>query len=167
MLADALLVIDMQNGVCFENDKIYNYENLIRLINLRIDEYYIQNKPIIFIRHIDENLVKNSSAWQIVSDLQSDKATLFIEKSFSSAFYQTDLKEKLEEYHIHSLEICGAETPFCVEATVQAAHCLGYKLFMKKGATSTNYHQYMSVENTIKHYEDIWGSKNRFLTLLE
>ena len=48
MLADALLIIDMQNAICFSDGKIYQYDNLIRLINQRIDEYHSHNKPIIF-----------------------------------------------------------------------------------------------------------------------
>ena len=166
MLADALLIIDMQNAVCFSDGKIYQYDNLIRLINQRIDEYHSHNKPIIFIQHENDILIKDSEAWQIVDDLAKKKGTLFVGKQYPSAFYHTELKSLLDKQNIQSLEICGAETPFCVEATIQAAHCLGYKLLMKKGATSTNYHEYMSVENTIKHYEDIWRF-GRFLTFLD
>ncbi|OOF60754.1 cysteine hydrolase family protein [Rodentibacter pneumotropicus] len=167
MLADALLIIDFQNGVCFGEKQIYNYDNVVKLINQRIDNYAYQNKPIIFVQHTDEFLTKNSDGWKIVSDLHTDKGKFFIEKSDSSAFYQTELDSLLKRENITSLEICGAETPFCVEATVQAAHNLGYKLYMKKGATTTNFQRYMTAENTIKHYEDIWGFNNYFLTLLD
>ncbi|MDG2942650.1 cysteine hydrolase family protein [Exercitatus varius] len=167
MSANALLVIDFQNGVCFGEEKIYNYENVVKLINQRIDNYTAQNKPIIFVQHTDESLRKNSHDWKIVSDLHVNKGTFFVEKKAPSAFYQTELDSLLKRENIASLEICGAETPFCIEATVQAAHNLGYKLYMKKGATTTNFQRYMTAENTVKHYEAIWGFNNHFLTLLD
>ncbi|MBN6066114.1 cysteine hydrolase [Aggregatibacter actinomycetemcomitans] len=167
MLADVLLVIDLQNGICFRNGKIYNYDNLIKLVNQRIDDYYAEDKPIIFVQHNADFLVKNTPEWEIVPDLKHDKGSFFVDKQFPSAFYQTNLKQYLDERHIKSIEICGAETPFCIESTIQAANNLGYKLYMKKGATTTNYDKYMTVENTVKHYEEIWGHGNFFLTFLE
>lgn len=165
ILADALLIIDMQNGVCFEKGKIYHYDYLVHLINTRIDKYYEQRKPVIFIRHESDTLPKNTEDWQIVDDLAQEKGTFFVDKQYSSAFYRTELKSLLDEQNIRSLEICGAETPFCVEASVQSAHLLGYQLFMKRGATSTNLQKYMTAEDTVKHYEDIWDK--RFLTFLD
>ena len=37
---------------------------------------------------------------------------------------------------------------------------------MKKGATTTNYDHDITAENTIKHYEEIWGYRNFFVTFL-
>ncbi|BFU59600.1 MULTISPECIES: isochorismatase family protein [Rodentibacter] len=167
MLADALLIIDMQNAVCFQQEKIYHFDELVTLINHRIDEYDKNHKPIIFVQHSDKNLLKNTKEWEIIDHLQKNKADYFIDKHFSSAFYQTELDNLLKQLNIENLEICGAETPFCIEATLQSAHLLGYKLQMKKGATTTNYTQFMTAENTIKHYETIWGYDPRFLTLFE
>lgn len=167
ILADALLIVDLQNGVCFENGKIYHYDQVIALVNRRIEAYYHANKPIIFVRHIDDELVCNSPAWEIVADLAVDKASFFIDKYYSSAFYQTDLNQKLQQLQVKSLEICGAQTPLCVDATVKTAHFLGYRLYMKKGATTTHFAFYMTAEETIKHYENVWGTNQRFLTLLD
>ena len=73
MVKSALIIIDLQNGVCKSDQVIFNYENLISKINRRIDYYRSQNFPIIFIQHEDNFLQKNSTAWQLVSDLHYKK----------------------------------------------------------------------------------------------
>lgn len=119
MLADALLIIDMQNAVCFAAGKIYHYDQLISLINQRINQYHQSNKPIIFVQHNDKHLIKGSDDWQIVPDLISSKGRFFVDKCYPSAFYQTELNALLTQHQIQNLEICGAETPFCIESTIQ------------------------------------------------
>lgn len=164
MLVDALLVIDLQNGICFQSGNIYHYDDLIKLVNQRIDDYANENKPIIFVQHnADDFLIKNTPDWEIVADLKRDKGSFFIEKQFRSAFYQTNLKQILNAENIKSFEICGAETPFCIDSTIQTASFLGYNLYMKRGATTTNYAKYMTPENTVKHYEAIWSGLVTFL----
>ncbi len=64
--AEALLVIDMQNGVCFEEGKIYDYDGLVERINDSIEAYHKENKPIIFVQHQDEYLVQGTEAFDIV-----------------------------------------------------------------------------------------------------
>lgn len=58
-----------------------------------------------------------------------------------------------------SLEICGAETPFCVDSRVKFIHSLGYKLYMKRNMTSTNYNDIMSFEESVQFYEMIWDRR--------
>ena len=62
-LSDALLIIDLQKGVCLENGTIDHFAELIALVNERINRYRKQEKPIIFIQHCDEDLLENSEAW--------------------------------------------------------------------------------------------------------
>lgn len=157
--ADALMVIDMQNGVCFENGKIYDYEGLVDRINDVIEAYHKENKPIIFVQHEDEDLVQGSKVFEIVDDIKTNLGTHNIYKSHGNAFYHTNLQQVLNELEVKSLEICGAETPFCVDATVKFAHGLGYKLYMKRNMTSTNYNDIITPEESVEFYEMIWNKR--------
>lgn len=59
--ADVLLIIDMQNGVCYyEGQTIGNLDHMIEEINKRIAEYASEEKPIIFVRHSDNYIEKGS-----------------------------------------------------------------------------------------------------------
>ena len=64
--SDALIVIDMQNEVCAG---IYRKEELIEQINQRILTYRKAKKPIIFIQHNDDELIKESEGWQLLPEL--------------------------------------------------------------------------------------------------
>lgn len=160
----ALIVIDLQNGVCKADKVIFNYENLISKINKRIDYYRSQSLPIIFIQHEDSLLQKNSTAWQLVPTLHYKKADVLIRKKHPNSFYQTPLRETLENLGIRKLEICGAQTEYCIDATIKMAHGLGYQLTMQHHTSSTFDNKYMTAEDTIDFFENIWNS--RFLTFI-
>ncbi|WP_414045350.1 isochorismatase family protein [Macrococcus equi] len=157
--ADALMIIDMQNGVCFENGKIYDYDGLVKRINYAIEIYHKENKPIIFVQHEDKDLVQGTEAFDVVKDIASELGTHTVYKTHGNAFYHTNLQQVLDELGVESLEICGAETPFCVDSTVKFAHGLGYKIYMKRNMTSTNYNDLMTPEESVKFYEMIWDKR--------
>ena len=49
---DALLVIDLQTGVCLRETKpIDHLSELISLVNTRIQDYADRNRPVIFVQH--------------------------------------------------------------------------------------------------------------------
>lgn len=163
LLKDALMIIDLQNGVCCGEKPLYQLEKLIVKVNQKISKYHEAGLPIIFVQHNEEDLVANTSAWEIIPKLQKDKGTLFLQKWHANAFYQTNLADELQKRKIQNIEICGAQTEYCLDATIKMAHGLGYQLFMERNLTSTVDNPYMSAKDTICFYEGIWDK--RFLTL--
>lgn len=158
----ALLVIDMQNGVC--TDGIFNLKQVIENINNRI-RYFRKNKlPIIFIQHIDSTLEPHSHNWKILSqiDYVRGKDTV-VQKTHADAFYKTDLKEKLSQLGSNELEIVGAQIEYCVDTTIRVAHDLGYEIIMYKGTTTTFDNEFLSAEKMVDYYYKMWNQ--RFLTL--
>ncbi|WP_302117182.1 cysteine hydrolase family protein [uncultured Limosilactobacillus sp.] len=164
MMQSALLVIDLQNGVCKPNQIIFNYPNLIAKINKRIDYYRFHNLPIIFIQHEDNSLQKNSKAWELVPSLNYKKTDILISKSHPNSFYKTPLQETLTNLGVNKLEICGTQTEYCIDATIKMAHGLGYQLIMQHYASSTFDNKYMTAKNTINFFENIWNK--RFLSFI-
>lgn len=162
-LSDALLVIDLQNGVCFNNGEIDHLDKLILQVNAKLEKYAAKKKPIIFIQHIDEDLVKGSYEWAIIPALKSEYGTDFVTKRHANSFFETSLQEVLVENKIQSIEICGAQTEYCIDATIKFGHGLGYKIRMEKGLTTTYDNPFMTAEKTIQFYESIW--QGRFLIL--
>lgn len=96
-MTKALIVIDMQNGVVNPAGKvIYNQVGLVHLINERIAAYRQVQQPIIFVQHVDEDLVPDSTAWQLVSSLDVLPTDLRIQKEHPNAFYRTNLQKNFE-----------------------------------------------------------------------
>ncbi|MBQ6445924.1 cysteine hydrolase [Cytobacillus oceanisediminis] len=160
----ALIVIDLQVGVQPSNTPLYNLDNVIKGVNERIQVFRELNYPIIFIQHNDQELILNTKQWNLFSELDARDTDIYINKTHANSFYNTDLNAKLLELKINTLEICGAQTEYCVDTTIRMAHGLGYSLYMKKGLTTTLNNDLLGAKTIIEHHEKLWN--NRFLTFL-
>lgn len=164
-VSDALLIIDLQNGVCHqENTTIHQLEKLVATVNKRIALYNQAKLPIIFVQHNDNELRKNSFAWEILPAIQTDKCDYFVNKTHANSFYQTNLQTILTKNNVNQIEICGAQTEYCIDAAIKFAHGLGYDLRMQKNMSTTYDNEFMTATQTIKFYEKIWD--RRFLTFI-
>lgn len=159
----ALIVIDLQNGVCYGEQQLFHLDEMIVRVNQRIETYRNQRAPIIFVQHEDSDLVKDSVDWQLHPGLQTKTTDLFIDKTHANSFYQTNLQQILQSKGVAELEIWGAQTQYCVDSTVKFAHGLGYPIFMETGGSTTVNNEFMNAEETIAFYERIWN--HRFITL--
>lgn len=165
-LSDVLLIIDLQNGVCNSDAGAINrLSDLVSLVNGLIQKYQTNGLPIIFVQHNDIDLIKNTESWKILSDIALPKNAFYVDKTHADSFFNTNLNNLLNRLSVKTIEICGAQTQYCVDTTVKVAHSLKYDMFMKRNATTTYDNDFMSAEDTIKFYENIWDK--RFLTLYD
>ncbi len=162
--ADVLIIIDLQNGVCYSKTHLFDLQNLITKVNNRISLYRGLQKPIIFVQHCDEELVPEEKSWAIIDNLDVKEQDYFVRKIHANSFYKTNLKNLLDQLSVQKIEFCGAQTEYCMDATIKFAHGLGYENFMVHKATSTLNNSYMSAKETIDFYENIWN--HRFLKLI-
>lgn len=154
-LAEALLVIDMQKALQYS----YNFNDLINNINQRIKEYRQANLPIIFIQHHNQDLERDSDLWNLSDKLDRKDNDKIVEKTHPNAFYKTDLEKVLKDNGIKTIEVCGAQTEYCCNATIIMAHGLGYKIIMEHDMTTTFDNNYMIAEDTISFFENIWDQR--------
>ena len=160
-LADVLLIIDFQHGVYQGATPVNNLTDYIHRINKRIELYRQSEKPIIFIQHNDDELVKEQWNWSIIDEINTKDNDYYVQKTHANSFFKTNLKTILDENNVTSIEICGAQTEFCVDTTIKMAHGLGYKLQMIHGTATTLANNYMDARTTNLFYENIWN--HRFL----
>ncbi|QNK60920.1 cysteine hydrolase family protein [Paenibacillus sp. PAMC21692] len=157
--ADVLIVIDLQNGVCYNKEHLFELEKLLAKVNERILFYRNLDKQIIFVQHCDEELVPGEEHWAIHAKLDVQAQDFLINKIHANSFYKTSLKENLDQLNVNSIEFCGAQTEYCMDATIKFAHGLGYKNLMVRNATSTLNNPFMSAEETINFYENMWSHR--------
>ncbi|QAY68543.1 cysteine hydrolase family protein [Paenibacillus protaetiae] len=157
--ADVLIIIDLQNGVCYNHEHLFELEKLLTKVNDRISLYRKRHKPIVFVQHCDEELVPGEEQWAINAKLDVQAQDFLVQKIHANSFYKTNLKEVLDQLNVQSIEFCGAQTEYCVDATVKFAHGLGYKNLMVRNATSTLNHSFMSAKETIHFYENMWNHR--------
>lgn len=161
MAKRALLVIDLQNGV----GPLIGCNQLIDNVNKLIDQYRQQRWPIIFIQHEEAGLEANTEAWQLVSALNTLDSDYYVHKTHADSFYHTELASLLTQLNVKQLEICGAEIPYCVDATIKAAFDRGYQIFMHHTTVSTEHDVLLSDDVMVRHYERIWSG--RFVQYLD
>ncbi|WP_206423468.1 cysteine hydrolase family protein [Enterococcus mediterraneensis] len=163
MIKDALLIIDLQNGVCPDPEDT-QVKEIIALTNYRIDKYRQSSQPIIFIQHEDEELVPESRQWQLLSELDTRPTDLFVGKTHADSFYHTDLQGILDSLSVQSLEIVGAQTEYCMDATIKAAYDRGYQIQLIADGWLTYDNSFMTAEQTNRFFQGIW--QDRFADII-
>ncbi|MBO0481154.1 cysteine hydrolase family protein [Candidatus Enterococcus courvalinii] len=158
-LCDALVVIDLQNGVCYDQTEIFGLGFLTKRVNERILLYKEQQKQIIFVQHCDKELISGTTVWEILPEIIQPSEARYVEKTHADAFFETTLQELLIALHVQTLEICGAQTEYCVDTSIKVAHHLGYQVKMLPSLTTTYDNPFMSAQETIAFYEKIWDRR--------
>lgn len=144
----ALIVVDMQNGFCnaegFMAQIGLAYEpsaEVIAPIRRLLGAARQAGMPIYFTRYsLNEDysdggllmevfptirgtggLVRGSWDAAIVDELEPAEGEVVLDKTRYSAFYGTDLEDRLRAEGVDSLIVCGVTTNICVESTVRDA----------------------------------------------
>lgn len=159
MLADALVVIDIQNGVVKGDERVVNFDQLITRVNDRINDYHQAGKVLIYIQHCDESLLEGTYPWEIIEEIEKNVHGIYLNKTHANAYVETALAEILAAKKIKSLEICGAQTEYCIDGTIKFSHGLGYEVQVGKNMTTTVDNNHMTAQETITFYEGIWDKR--------
>ncbi|MGN7385777.1 cysteine hydrolase family protein [Sporosarcina sp. SAFN-015] len=133
---EALLVIDVQNGIVDSGD--FNAE--LNLITNIIGDFTGKGKPVIFIRHFDD--IEESPLYRgsVGSELHPSIkrfAEVVVEKQTPSSFFKTKLAGLLEELEVDHVFITGFNTEFCCLFTAISAFDRGFKVTFIEDATGT------------------------------
>lgn len=77
-----------------------------------------------------------------------------IQKHTPDSFLKTNLQSELESRHIRHLIIAGMQTEFCINATCQQAHELGYEVTLVGYAQSTYNDKGLTASQIITWYNN-------------
>ena len=144
----ALIVVDMQNGFCmsggFMNKIGLDYStsaDAVAPIARLVAAARAAGVPIVFTRYsLNEDysdaglllelfpairdargIVRGSWDADIVDRLRPREGEIVLDKTRYSAFYGTNLEERLRELGVDTVIVCGVTTNICVESTVRDA----------------------------------------------
>ncbi|MDI4585117.1 isochorismatase family protein [Oenococcus sp. UCMA 14587] len=151
-MSEVLIVIDMQNGL----KDIYQRDQVINKVNQRIDRYRSEKKPLVFLQHIDENMPIFSHEWSLFDDLHNQATDRYFNKYRPDSFYQTGLESFLKLNKITSIELCGAQTEYCVDTTIRVAFHLGFRISILKKGFSTFDSDVLTARQINRHHLHIW-----------
>lgn len=85
---------------------------------------------------------------------------LVMDKSYDSAFLETELEDWCAEQGITQLIVAGMMTEFSVDATIKSAFERGYQVLVPQGCCATCDNDYLTAERAEEYYEQkIWQDR--------
>jgi nicotinamidase-related amidase len=152
----ALLVIDVQQGLCEGEHDAFESQQVIARINQVCAKARAAAAVVIFIQHESHSgyLGFGTAAWQLARGLHAEPADLRIRKTTPDAFHRTQLEEVLRRHAVADLVVCGMHTEFCVDTTARRALALGYPVILVEDAHTTQDNEHLSAAQIIRHHND-------------
>ena len=135
----AVLVIDVQRGLCDDLPRPHEAETVMQRINALTARARAAGVPVAFVQH--ENAVDlefDSERWQLASALETDARDAKIRKTTPDSFLRTPLESWLSEHGVKRVAICGYSSEFCVDTTVRRAAALGYEVVLAADAHTSH-----------------------------
>lgn len=129
------MVVDVQNGVvgqAWERDAVVG-----RIADL-VTGARAAGTPVVWVQHQETQMPIDSDAWQLVDALVPTAGETRIDKRWGDAFAETDLESTLDGLGVSRLVLCGAQTDFCIIATVYGAIHRGYDVTLVEDAHTTD-----------------------------
>jgi nicotinamidase-related amidase len=150
----AVLVIDVQQGLCEGPNAAYDCAGTITRINEVTRQARKAGARVIVIQHesASGDLQHGSEAWQLAQGLETDSTDLFLRKTTPDAFLRTNLELLLKDQGIERLVICGMHTEFCVDTTTRRALALGFPVTLVADAHTTAGNAALSPQQVIAHH---------------
>jgi nicotinamidase-related amidase len=154
MQMNALLVIDVQNGMFPEGNEVFNGDQLLRNISGLITQARLANTPIFYIQHneTDGPLESGTKGWEIHPDLSPQTEDVIIQKTTPDSFFKTTLNDELQKRGIKNLFLTGIQTELCVDTTCRRAFSMGYKVTLVSDSHSTWDSEEITAQQIINHH---------------
>lgn len=153
---NALLVIDVQNGMFPEGNEVFNGDQLLRNISGLITEARLANTPIFYIQHNEDGgpLESGTKGWEIHPELSPQAEDVIIQKTTPDSFFETTLNDELQKRGIKKLFLTGIQTELCVDTTCRRAFSMGYKVTLVSDSHSTWDTDELTAQQVINHHNN-------------
>jgi nicotinamidase-related amidase len=152
----ALVVIDVQRGLIegFEDD----WEHVLPVIADQIERARSASAPVVLVQHCGSGpahpLAPDAAGWELHPAIDARPADSRVRKTWSDAFVATDLQAQLKQARVSRLVVTGAQTEFCVDATVRRAASLGYDVDLIADGHTTSANGVLSRAQIVAHHNE-------------
>lgn len=158
MTKEALLIIDVQNGMFQAGDEVFKSDMLLQNLNDLLVRARSRQTPIFYIQHhasVGKPLEYGTSGWEIHSSISPNNEDTIIQKTTPDSFFNTFLDVELKKQGIEHLIIVGIQTEVCVDTTCRRAFSMGYKVTLVSDIHSTWDSKDLTAEQIINHHNSV------------
>ena len=154
MMSTAVVVIDVQQGLCEGEGAPFDCGGNITRINRVTRKARSAGVPVIFVQHETPAgyLVHGSAAWQLADGLDVQPGDLTIRKGTPDSFLRTDLEATLRGLGVDEIIVCGMHSEFCVDTTVRKALALGFPVVLVSDAHTSAGNAAIGPQQVIAHH---------------
>jgi nicotinamidase-related amidase len=131
----ALLVVDVQNGVV---EGAHQRDAVVANVGSLVEKARQDGIPVVWVQHINQQLVKGSDPWRIVPELTPSDDEPLVEKVYGDSFEDTTLENVLSGLGVGRLVVVGAQTDACIRSTIHGAFVRGYDTTLVSDAHTTD-----------------------------
>ena len=162
----AVLVIDVQQGLCSGPYAAFDAAAMIERINTVTARARAAGAPVFLIQHEESGaaalLAHGSPGWQLAAGLDALNTDIHLRKTATDSFHKTDLQAKLQALGIEDLIICGLQSEFCVDTTTRSAMRLGYPVTLISDGHSTTDNAVLSATQISRHHNETLANIESF-----
>lgn len=157
----ALLVVDVQTALI----NLHPYKKTEVVANIvKLIETARQNSiEVIYVRHdsgAGAPLAYGTEGWKIFSEVAPLDGERIFEKTFSSSFRNTGLRNYLDGKGITDFVLVGMQTDYCIDTTCRVAFEFGYNVIIPAGGTTTFDNSLATAEKLIEYFEQkLWDKR--------
>jgi nicotinamidase-related amidase len=153
-MATAILVIDVQNALCYGEHAVFEAERVIERINHVSAKARSCGAPVFLIQHESPTgpLEPGTDGWKLARGVVVEESDVAIQKTTADAFHKTRLQSELEKRGVDRLVICGVQSDFCVDTTTRRALALGYPVTLVSDAHSTRANEVLDASQIAAHH---------------
>lgn len=153
-MQSAVLVIDVQQGLCEGEAAAFDCEGTISRINLVLRKARQAGVPAVFIQHEskDGHLQHGTAAWQLAHGLEVSATDKKVSKTTPDSFLRTELEALLRAAGVERIVLCGMHSEFCVDTTARRALALGFAVTLVSDAHTSAGNSAISAQNVIAHH---------------
>lgn len=150
----AVLVIDVQQGLCEGEGKAFDCAGTISRINHVTRKAREAGAPVVFVQHESESgyLEYGTAAWQLADGLENAESDIRVRKTTPDSFLRTELEAVLIDHGVTHVVVCGMHTEFCVDTTTRRALALGYPVTLVEDAHTSAGNSALTAQQVIQHH---------------
>jgi len=163
-MTTALLIIDVQHGLCSGEYEAFEVKRVIERINVVSRKTREAGAPVVVIQHEapDGPLQYGTEGWNLAAGLDVQSTDIRVRKRATDSFHNTDLQAVLQAHGVKKLAICGLQSEFCVDTTTRRALALGYPVTLVSDAHSTMNNSVLSAAQITAHHNETLASITSF-----
>lgn len=163
-LTTALLVIDVQQGLCEGEYAAFEAAEVIGRINQVSAKVRAAGGIVVFIQQESKSgpLEVGADSWRLARGLQIEDADFRVRKTTPDSFHHTDLEQMLKGHAVSEIVVCGLHTEFCVDTTTRRALALGFPVILVGDGHTSMGNQHLSAPQVIQHHNETLSNIRSF-----